>query len=296
MNTPPSPRIVAEIDGALRPLFPTLNQGARSPSPSLAIEAHRGRISDWQTRTIRGHVLTLFIDPGHVLHCVDNSTVSRIAIPSQGVVISLRNQTESVSWLKDAQVLSVQVEDRVLADAAQALGIHTPFNLTANRGVRDTRLTALLRALGIEQASGYPSGRLFVDGIESALAALLVSGYADAVPSSTHLDCTLPPARAKLVEEFARDNLHVALTLKDLAERAGYSPSHFSRSFRATFGTTPHRFMVGLRVERAKELLKYSRLSTLEIALHCGFQTSQHFSRVFKCLAGVSPSDFRKRG
>lgn len=126
------------------------------------------------------------------------------------------------------------------------------------------------------------------------MAAPFVCGYADATPS-TNMDRTLPPARAKLVEEFAHANLHLALTLHDLAECAGYSPSYFSRLFRGTFGATPYRLMLGVRVERAKEGIRHPNLAALEVALRCGFQTSQHFSRVFKHLVGISPIDFRAR-
>jgi AraC family transcriptional regulator len=82
--------------------------------------------------------------------------------------------------------------------------------------------------------------------------------------------------------------------LKDLADCAAYSQSHFSRLFRETFHIGPHRFVLNLRIERAKALLARRDHSILEVALLFGFQTQQHFARIFRQLVGVTPGEYRR--
>ncbi len=85
-------------------------------------------------------------------------------------------------------------------------------------------------------------------------------------------------------------NIDQQVTLASLAQTAGLSSSHFTHQFRTSTGTTPHQYLLGLRVERCKELLRNNEMSILEIALEAGFQNQQHFATVFRRLVGVSPS------
>jgi AraC family transcriptional regulator len=92
----------------------------------------------------------------------------------------------------------------------------------------------------------------------------------------------------RMETEIERD-----LGLRVLASDVGLSPSHLSAVFVAVAGVTPHRWLLRRRVERAIELLTRTRRSITEIALSCGFSSSQHFSTVFKAQEGCTPTDFR---
>ncbi len=289
-----SPHIAAICNGQPEPLFGTDHEGPLSPSPTLLIEAHTGRPGDWQTRTIPAQVLTLFTEPGSVSHSAGDAAPASIFIPAQAVVFSLRGQPESVRWLRQARILAVQLDDQVLADTAEALFDTPGFELSPSSGVRDARLSALLQALHAEQASGFASGRLFVDGVEQALAALLVSHHGGRMRPPRVPAGGLPPSRAKRVVDYMHAHLDNPLRLEDLAGCSGYSASHFSRLFHETFAVTPHRYVLNLRVERAKALLARREHSILDVAQLCGFQTQQHFSRIFRQLTGESPGEFRR--
>src|SRR5271163_4122387 len=170
------PRISAIQQGRLAPLYGGAPQNL-SPSPTLLVESHRAGPADSGTRLIPGQVLSLFLEPVGVRHSAEGFPSSRIGIPANSTVISMRGRTESVVWLGPAQILAVQVADSVMAAAASTLFDDEGFELTPNPGVQDARLSALLQVLRCEQASGFDSGRLFLDGIEQALAAHLVSHY-----------------------------------------------------------------------------------------------------------------------
>jgi AraC-like DNA-binding protein len=95
----------------------------------------------------------------------------------------------------------------------------------------------------------------------------------------------------------ARDAMDLAyaepLDIARLARIAHVSRAHFIRTFRATFGETPHRYLQRRRVERAMYLLAQTRRDITEICLEVGFLSLGTFSRTFKEIVGESPSEFR---
>ena len=86
------------------------------------------------------------------------------------------------------------------------------------------------------------------------------------------------------------------LDIAALARVAYVSPAHFIRSFRATFGETPHRYLQRRRVERAMFLLRSTDCSVTDICLETGFTSLGTFSRTFADIVGEPPSAYRARG
>ncbi|MFE2943996.1 helix-turn-helix domain-containing protein [Streptomyces sp. NPDC059255] len=85
------------------------------------------------------------------------------------------------------------------------------------------------------------------------------------------------------------------LDVPALARIAHVSPAHFTRTFRATFGETPHRYLQRRRVERAMFLLRESDHSVTDICFEVGFGSPGTFSRTFHDIVGRSPRDYRKQ-
>ncbi|MBB5934913.1 transcriptional regulator GlxA family with amidase domain [Streptomyces zagrosensis] len=79
-----------------------------------------------------------------------------------------------------------------------------------------------------------------------------------------------------------------------LAEIAHVSPAHFARTFRATFGETPHRYLQRRRVERAMFLLRETDRSVTDVCCEVGFSSLGSFSRTFRDIVGRSPRTYRK--
>ncbi|MGW1898823.1 helix-turn-helix domain-containing protein [Streptomyces hirsutus] len=79
-----------------------------------------------------------------------------------------------------------------------------------------------------------------------------------------------------------------------LARIAHVSPAHFARTFRATFGETPHRYLQRRRVERAMFLLRETDHSVTSIGFEVGFNSPGTFSRTFRDIVGRSPRTYRK--
>jgi AraC-like DNA-binding protein len=96
------------------------------------------------------------------------------------------------------------------------------------------------------------------------------------------------------VHEYVEAHLSSSIELAELSAIAGLSVFHFAREFKRSAGVTPHYYLVGRRLERAKELLARSDLSVAEIAFVTGFSDQSHLARHFRQMIGVTPGQFRR--
>ena len=85
------------------------------------------------------------------------------------------------------------------------------------------------------------------------------------------------------------------LDLANLSQVANMSEAHFIRTFKATFGETPHRYLQRRRVERAMFLLRETTRSVTDICLDVGFGSLGTFSRTFTEIVGDTPTEYRNR-
>lgn len=83
------------------------------------------------------------------------------------------------------------------------------------------------------------------------------------------------------------------LNMMQLSERAGISPRQIERLFREQIGTPPMAFYLGLRLARARTLLRQSINPILDVALECGFRSTSHFCHAYKRLFGIAPTEER---
>src|SRR4051794_10787036 len=83
------------------------------------------------------------------------------------------------------------------------------------------------------------------------------------------------------------------LDVKAVAAIAHVSSAHFTRSFRAVFGETPHRYLQRRRVERSMFLLRETQRSITDVCLDVGFSSLGTFSRTFSGIVGETPSQYR---
>lgn len=94
--------------------------------------------------------------------------------------------------------------------------------------------------------------------------------------------------------EFIKKNYFEDLTLKIVSDSVGLSESHFSRIFIKHTGKSFTDFLTFIRIEKAKELMASTDMKIYEIATKVGYSNTEHFSRMFKKITGVSPNNYRK--
>lgn len=105
----------------------------------------------------------------------------------------------------------------------------------------------------------------------------------------------LAPWQVKKIEAFVAARLDTAIAIADLAAQVRLSPQHFSRAFRQSFGASPHAWVVGRRVARARHLMLTTTDPLCRIALDCGFSDQAHFTRRFHTEMGLPPNTWRRQ-
>jgi len=135
---------------------------------------------------------------------------------------------------------------------------------------------------------------LFLDYFRLLFCAHIARTYAPSFEATKRFRGGLAPWQKRRVTELFREHLDGTLRLTTLADECGVSVSHFARSFRRTFGTSAHRYLILQRVKMAKTLLSTSDRSLSEVALAAGFSDEAAFSRTFKALVGTPPGCWKR--
>jgi len=115
------------------------------------------------------------------------------------------------------------------------------------------------------------------------------------VPPAQLAEDGLSPSQFRRVLAFIGDRLSRNLTLSELAREAGLSAAYFSQRFKCSTGTSPHQYLLRLRICKAKTLLEESESPIIDIAAECGFQTQQHFARIFRRITRTTPTEYRRQ-
>ena len=173
-------------------------------------------------------------------------------------------------------------------------GAYGEVELRPSRKFADPRLSAMAAAVHAEMVAGFPSGRLFLDSVEQAMAVALVKDHAVRHRPVQIYRGGLGSARLRRIRELVHAKMEDDLSLDDMAQSVGLSTAHFARMFRKSTGETPHQFVLRQRVERAKAMLRAPDARVLDVAVACGFKTQQHFAQVFCDVCGVSPTRYRQ--
>lgn len=126
------------------------------------------------------------------------------------------------------------------------------------------------------------------------LVELLRGAQEQAVPSGTQLPATRDTEQRMLdqVLQIICANIAHKLTLQQLADSVHVSTAYLYRLFRAQLGMSPGAYITKLRIDESKLLLREGRLSMGELAQEMGFSSQQHFSRQFRSVTGMTPTEY----
>ena len=169
-----------------------------------------------------------------------------------------------------------------------------PFNsINFARGETDSLIVDyLLKAIRADVLRGSPGGPAFIQSvIVSLLYHLQVSSGDHAGPAKGGLS----RRQLNALQEMIDAQLDGQLSLEQLSREIGVSSGYLSRAFKISMGVSPHQYILQVRVERAKHLIRSSDQTLDEIAERVGFADGSHMTTVFLKLTGKSPSQFRNR-
>jgi AraC family transcriptional regulator len=233
----------------------------------------------------------MMLEPGSIEWGSKRSALEKFDYAAGNLALCDRHIGEWVGLMATPH-LQLGISDAALM--ASSDGAYGEVELCPSRKFADPRLSALVAAAHAEMAAGFPSGRLFLDSVEQAMAVALVKDHAVRHRPVEIYRGGLGAARLRRIKELVHAKIEDDLSLDEMAESVGLSTAHFARMFRKSTGQTPHQFVLRQRLERAKAMLRAPDARVLDVAVACGFKTQQHFAQVFRDVWGVSPTDYRQ--
>jgi AraC family transcriptional regulator len=139
---------------------------------------------------------------------------------------------------------------------------------------------------------------LALDQFSLILGAHLIQHYGvvqkTALRSDSRSKGGLAPWQKRRASELLHENMHGRIRLSEIARECGLSVSPFARSFKTSFGTSTHQWLMQHRIDHAKELMSHTSTSLIDIAIQSGFNDQAAFTRTFHQLVGVSPGRWRR--
>jgi AraC family transcriptional regulator len=259
-------------------------------TPEFSANQHVIILANWQ----RGTEVDLVVNgTSKRIFCNEDRSGLVEIVPARTMV--------KLSWSQEAEFTHLYLEPSFLTQVA-----YESFGFAVQNGINTDRVeislktdlaSPLLWSIGEALRSmllvADQHSCFYAESMATAVAAHLLTHYVT-WEQITKEDSGLPKAKLKQAIDFINAHLDRNISLLDIAEMLGMSQYHFSRLFKQSTKLTPHAYLVGQRVNRAKQLLVDRDMTMLDIAEECGFANPSHFSRCFRQYTGMSPMAFRQ--
>jgi AraC family transcriptional regulator len=158
----------------------------------------------------------------------------------------------------------------------------------------DPALNSLMERVHEELLRRHASA-LFLQGLAQAIAIHLARNYVGTDVASRRGSSSLPGYKLRQITEWMTEHMAEDFHLDQLAGQAGVSKFYFTRLFKNATGVSPSRYLLTVRMNEARRLLRETKRSVVEIALQVGYANPSHFARFFRRETGLSPSDYRQQ-
>jgi AraC family transcriptional regulator len=179
--------------------------------------------------------------------------------------------------------------DPVYFDRVVSADSDSPVQLRRSYGIVEPQIAHIAGALVAESDAGNPGGLAFVEALATGLSHELALHAGVRKPIMPRLRGGLSTVAKRRALELMDAKLDSNLSVEFLASEVELSPAHFARAFRETFGLPPHRYLLHLRLERARRMLDGENAVLADVAQRSGFADQAHFTRFFKREYGVTP-------
>ena len=117
--------------------------------------------------------------------------------------------------------------------------------------------------------------------------------FIDLISQSLHTNTQYSASPAEIARQLIRQNFHNHLSIEEIARKLNISRATLFRQFKARYQLSPKQYLDELRLRQARLFLEKTDSTIGEISFSCGYDSPQHFTRMFKRHNGKSPSKFR---
>jgi AraC family transcriptional regulator len=268
--------------------------------PSAVLEQHSICAGERAETAIDHYVLSLYLD-SNAARCdrFDRGSFRYRLIEPRSLMLHAPGALPPVRAYMPTNLLLCALDKKLLDEARHEM--HDGQSVASRNAMAmkptlffDRSVQQLLGLLAREVKIGGLSGIFYVEHLLHALAARLIrSGTSNDRKKNLAAEKLPSGALRRLLERIHSGSVD-KLNLASLAKEAGYSKRQLLRVFRASTGFSPYQYLLRLRLDRAKQLMRKSTLSLLDIAIESGFNSNAHLTNAFRQQVGVTPSYYRR--
>ncbi len=257
-------------------------------SPSSSFEMELPALSDHWFNIHQGYPAPLIQKRGNRLHESIVHKGDSLFVPAG----------QPSYWCRDKGVicspLHICLKPELIAQVAEASEIdRARLDLLHCFSKQDLQLQQIAMLLLAELHSDGIMGRLYVESLTQVLVIHLLRHYSTLTRTITSENRSLSHAQVQQAIDYIHTHLDRDLSLAELASVVNISPTYFASLFKCATGISPHQYVIGQRVERAKLMLSKTDLAIADIALQVGFSSQSHLTQQFKRLTGMTPKQVR---
>jgi AraC family transcriptional regulator len=233
--------------------------------------------------------------PGDVTYRIDGQVISR-HIRARGLFFLPIGHVCDVTLHTPVESIHLHLDPSLFRDPEYFtcdLGPGLAPLLGEDDGVLQGLLGAIEELVRGDRTGGIP---LIADLVTSAIVSRLIAINHDRAKWEGPAKPLrrLSGGHLRKVRQFVEANLASEIELQALAGLCGVGVAHFIRLFKASTGSSPYQYVLGLRVGRAKVLLSDCSLTLADVAQSCGFANQQHLQSTFRRMTGITPGVYRR--
>lgn len=244
--------------------------------------------------------IVLTVDGDLELECFGGGVWRRVVRQPGSAGLTAGGQVDRLRWrLRDptpVRTAHLYVPAALVHEAEEEFrraGSRRHEGTLSSLGFRDSAVAHAILALLDATRAGAPD--LYAESVAQFLATHLLSPHAAWLDGTEDRRSPAPLTDRRLARarEYLSAHFREPVSLDDVAAEAGVSKFHFVRLFRAATGQAPHAYLVRLRLQCARRLLRDSELTVAEVAASCGYASAAHFGRAFARETGQTPTAYR---
>jgi AraC family transcriptional regulator len=218
----------------------------------------------------------------------------RFAAPAGLLVISPAQIESRSIWQSTRENITIALPPETLLELAKHELNRGDLRLEpVPFGTKDQTALSFAQMLKLELSQGEAANELYVDALITLFGIHLLRTYAASSKSLKRAKGSLPPYKAKKVQEYLQTNFRQKVSVAELAAICDLSPGHFIQAFARTFGVPPHQYLINRRLAAAERLLAESDLSIAAIAYASGFSSQSRLTTTMRRHKNVTPAQLR---
>ena len=263
--------------------------------PGLTVDRHLSAPNELEFSGCKQHLLCVVLSDGN------QQKMTRI-----GEQQSEKPQTKGDFWICPAEVsglwawnstdlsLMFMIDPLSLNQMAEEVGGlgANKVELLSTVNANDPTIAAMTHLFQAELDTSGVGEQLYAESLLQVFMIHLLRHYCVFQPKMPHESSELASQQFQQVLDYIHSYLDQPIQLAELARISGMSQYYFCRLFKQRMGVAPYQYVLGQRINKAKDLLQQRKYTIAEIALRVGYTDQSRFARHFKKYVGVTPSRF----